>query len=55
MSDVEIQILIQSFYSLFRTTHRICRVDLIVCVLVAHIQVSVAEYGYQLDLSGLTI
>ena len=55
MSDVEIQILIQSFYSLFRTTHRIRRVDLIVCVLIAHIQVRVAEYGYQLDLSGLTI
>ena len=53
--DIEIQVFIQCLDRLFRTAKSVCRVDLIICVLIVHIQVSITEYGCQFDLTCLTI
>ena len=55
LSDIQIQVLIQSRYRLLRTSNGISRVNLIISIFIADIQIGISEYGNQLDLAGLQI
>ena len=55
LGDIESQILIQRLNCLLRSALRISIVNLIIRVFVIYIQISVPEYGNQIDLTGFEI